>query len=115
MDGPRRQPCFGQWDTVYVEVSAQVARMPETKIAKLFENGTSQAVSLPAGFEFEGEEVFATRNDVTGDVVLSSRPGAAAWRVFYEMMESVEIPADFMAVRPMNAVAAERNVFGNDV
>jgi antitoxin VapB len=70
--------------------------MSKTKIAKLFENGTSQAVNLPAGFEFEGGEVFATRDDMTGDVVLSRRPGAATWRKFYKMMEFVEIPADFM-------------------
>jgi antitoxin VapB len=86
--------------------------MPETRIAKLFRNGASQAVRLPAEFRFDGDEVFATRDDVTGDVVLSSRPGAATWRVFYELMESVEIPADFMAARPMNAVPIERDVFG---
>ncbi len=89
--------------------------MPETRIAKLFRNGASQAVRLPAEFRFDGDEVFVTRDDVTGDVVLSSRPGAATWRVFYELMESVEVPADFMAARPMNAVPVERDVFGTDV
>ncbi len=89
--------------------------MPETRIAKLFRNGASQAVRLPAEFRFDSDQVFATRDDVTGDVVLSSRPGAATWRVFYELMGSVEIPADFMAGRPMNAVPVERDVFGADV
>jgi antitoxin VapB len=33
--------------------------MPETRIAKLFRNGASQAVRLPAEFRFDGDEVFA--------------------------------------------------------
>jgi antitoxin VapB len=89
--------------------------MPETRIAKLFRNGASQAVRLPAEFRFDGDEVFATRDDVTGDVVLSSRPGAATWQAFHELMGTFEIPADFMAARPMNAVPVERDVFGTDV
>src|SRR5260370_1403367 len=48
--------------------------MSETRIAKLFKNGSSQAVRLPAEFRFDGEEVYVTRDDVTGDVVLSNRP-----------------------------------------
>lgn len=50
--------------------------MIETRVAKQFKNGASQAVRLPAEFRFEGEEVFFTRDDATGDVVLSNRPGA---------------------------------------
>ena len=49
--------------------------MNETRVAKLFKNGASQAVRLPAGFRFEGDEVYVTRDDATGDVVLSNRPG----------------------------------------
>src|ERR1035438_7915482 len=39
-------------------------------------------------FPFDGEEVFATRDDVTGDVVLSDRPGARAWRNFFDALDS---------------------------
>jgi antitoxin VapB len=53
--------------------------MSETRLVKLFRNGASQAVRLPAEFRFEGEEVYATRDDATGDVLLSTRPGAAVW------------------------------------
>jgi antitoxin VapB len=86
--------------------------MPQTRIAKLFKNGSSQAVRLPAEFRFEGDEVYATRDEVTGDVVLSARPGAKAWRDFFEMMCSIEVPEDFMADRPMNVAPQERDVFG---
>jgi antitoxin VapB len=74
--------------------------MPTTRIAKLFRNGSSQAVRLPAEFRFDGDEVFATRDDVTGDVVLSTRPGAKTWGEFFQLMKSIEVPADFMAERP---------------
>ncbi len=39
--------------------------------AKLFKNGRSQAVRLPAEFRFEGEEVRIRRDPDTGDVILS--------------------------------------------
>jgi antitoxin VapB len=52
--------------------------MPETRTAKLFRNGASQAVRLPAEFRFDGKEVYATRDEATGDVVLSQRPGRTA-------------------------------------
>lgn len=42
--------------------------------AKLFRNGGSQAVRLPAEFRFEGvDEVRIWRDPLTGDVVLSAR------------------------------------------
>ena len=41
--------------------------------AKLFRNGRSQAVRLPAEFRFEGDEVLIRRDPVTGDVILSPR------------------------------------------
>jgi antitoxin VapB len=88
--------------------------MIETRIAKLFKNGASQAVRLPAGFRFEGNEVYVTRDDSTGDVVLSHRPGASAWRGFFELMDAVDLPADFMAERPLNVMPQERGIFDDD-
>ncbi|KAF0163138.1 MAG: SpoVT / AbrB-like protein [Rhodocyclaceae bacterium] len=41
--------------------------------AKLFKNGRSQAVRLPAEFRFEGDEVLIRRDPDTGDVILSPR------------------------------------------
>jgi antitoxin VapB len=87
------------------------AKMTETRIAKLFKNGASQAVRLPAEFRFEGDEVFATRDDETGDVVLSNRPEVKTWREFFELVHSAQAPAEFMAERPMNVLAKEGGVF----
>ena len=41
--------------------------------AKLFKNGRSQAVRLPAEFRFEGDEVLIRRDPVTGNIILSPR------------------------------------------
>jgi len=85
--------------------------MPETRIVKLFRNGNSQAVRLPADFRFEGDEIYATRDEVTGDVVLSNRPGSGIWRDFFDLMRSIDVPPDFMAERPLNVPPRERDLF----
>ena len=87
--------------------------MPQTRTAKLFRNGASQAVRLPAEFRFEGNEVYATRDEETGDVILSKRPGAQSWGEFFALMRTIDVPDDFMAERPMNAPPRERNLLGD--
>jgi antitoxin VapB len=83
--------------------------MIETRVAKLFKNGASQAVRLPAEFRFEGSEVYITRDDATGDVVLSNRPGAKTWHAFFALLHQVTVPADFMAERPLNSLPNDRD------
>ncbi|MHB8167155.1 MAG: antitoxin [Sulfuricella sp.] len=85
--------------------------MPETRIAKLFKNGASQAVRLPADFRFDGDEVYITRDETTGDVVLSTHPGAKVWKEFFDLMRSIDVPADFMAERPMNRLPQTCGIF----
>lgn len=63
--------------------------------AKLFMNGRSQAVRLPAAYRFEGEEVFIRRDPATGDVVLSSRPDS--WDGFFAVLEKGAVPEDFLS------------------
>lgn len=88
--------------------------MTETKVAKLFKNGSSQAVRLPAEFRFEGSEVYVMRDETTGDVILSRRPGAKVWGDFFAMMHSIDVPDQFMADRPMNQPPVERSVFDEE-
>lgn len=85
--------------------------MPQTKVVRLFKNGASQAVRLPAEFRFSGKTVFATHNAETGDVLLSTRPGANHWDEFFGRMRSIDVPEDFMAERPMNRIPSEKDVF----
>ena len=65
--------------------------------AKLFRNGRSQAVRLPADFRFPGTEVFVRRDPATGDVILSRRPDS--WQDFFDLTDSLDIPQDFMSRR----------------
>jgi antitoxin VapB len=80
--------------------------MPRT--AKLFRNGRSQAVRLPAEYRFEGSEVFVRRDPATGDVILSRRPDS--WKDFFELMEGIEVPENFLADRE-DAPPQKRRLF----
>lgn len=52
---------------------------------KLFQNGRSQAVRLPAAFRFDCEEVYIRRDPDTGNVVLSRKP--SDWKEFLTLRE----------------------------
>lgn len=45
--------------------------------AKIFMNGRSQAVRLPKDFRFEGDKVYISRDELTGNVILSAKPPKA--------------------------------------
>ena len=66
-------------------------------IAKLFMNGRSQAVRLPAEFRFDETEVYIRRDPVSGDVVISRGPGG--WDDFFELIKRLDVPQDFMIDR----------------
>lgn len=55
------------------------------RTVKLFKNGRSQAVRLPAEFRFEGKEVFIRKDEKTGDVILSRRP--ESWEEFFRLRD----------------------------
>lgn len=65
--------------------------MPQT--AKLFKNGRSQAVRLPAEYRFTTREVFIERQ---GDAVIL-RPKPQDWDEFFAHVSKV--PSDFLADR----------------
>jgi antitoxin VapB len=88
--------------------------MSKPRTAKLFKNGASQAVRLPAEFRFEGDEVYISRDERTGDVVLSTHPGARNWAEFFDLVQEMEVPEDFMSDRPMNAPPRSGGVFDED-
>jgi antitoxin VapB len=79
--------------------------MPATHAAKLFTDGL--VMRLPSGFHLEGDAVYATRDDATGNVTLSTRPGAKTWNELFEFMRTIDVPADFRADRPMSALPGE--------
>jgi antitoxin VapB len=66
-----------------------------SQTAKIFMNGRSQAVRLPAAFRFDVKEVYIRKDPATGDVILSRKP--ATWDGFFEALRGVEIPEDFLS------------------
>ncbi len=81
-----------------------------SKTAKLFVNGGSQAVRLPAEFRFKGSEVYIRRDQVSGEVILSPKPGSA-WNDFFALRGEAQAPADFLAQRPLNEPLPIRDPF----
>ena len=65
-----------------------------TQVAKLFKNGRSQAVRLPAAFRFDAKEVFIRRDEATGDVILSARPRSLDR--FFAALAEARAPHDFL-------------------
>lgn len=78
-------------------------------VAKLFLNGRSQAVRLPAAMRFDADEVFIRRDPATGDVVLSSRP--PTWDGFLAALAEASVPPDFLDEKERNQGAQPRDPF----
>jgi antitoxin VapB len=76
--------------------------------ARLFMNGRSQAVRLPAVFRFNSKEVYIRKDPVTGDVILSRKPGS--WDEFFTLLETIEVPEDYMNDRD-NELPPEHELF----
>ena len=73
------------------------------QVAKLFKNGRSQAVRLPAAFRFEGDEVYIRRDPMSGDVILSAKP--RSFDRMFAALADLKAPDDFLgpAERAQNA------------
>jgi antitoxin VapB len=83
-----------------------------TQTAKLFRNGRSQAVRLPAEFRFDGKEVYVER--VEGGVLLRAKPETVAdWLDgFYASTEP--FPDDFLLDREQTNAAQDREWFHHE-
>lgn len=79
-----------------------------TQSAKIFVNGRSQAVRLPAAYRFDCKEVYIRKDAKTGDVILSRRPGT--WDDFFALLKTADIPNHFMAHRE-DSLPQERDLF----
>ena len=84
-----------------------------SQAAKLFMNGRSQAVRLPAAFRFDTDEVYIRRDSVSGDVILSRKP--ANWDALARALEHAPAPADFLDAAERNQGFSGRDPFADDV
>ncbi|HEY1935641.1 MAG TPA: AbrB/MazE/SpoVT family DNA-binding domain-containing protein [Acetobacteraceae bacterium] len=80
-----------------------------SQTAKIFINGRSQAVRLPASYRFDTKEVFIRKDPETGDVILSRKP--ATWDDFFAALEATDIPAGFLDRTEREDVSQSRDPF----
>ena len=80
-----------------------------SQVAKLFTNGRSQAVRLPAAFRFDGQEVFIRQDPETGDVILSRKP--PNWDDFFSALKGADVPVDFLDDKERNQGFQDRDPF----
>ena len=69
--------------------------MTQTKKAKIFMSGRSQAVRIPAEFRFRTSEVSIRRDPASGDIVLSQGPGT--WAEVFAALDQAQVPEDFLS------------------
>ncbi|PHR64197.1 AbrB/MazE/SpoVT family DNA-binding domain-containing protein [Alcanivorax sp.] len=80
--------------------------------AKLFMNGRSQAVRLPARYRFDTDEVYIRRDPETGDIILSSKPNG--WSEFFAMLDKYSMPSDFLSDHNQGELPDKRGIDGID-
>jgi antitoxin VapB len=80
-----------------------------SEIAKIFTNGRSQAVRLPAAYRFDSKEVFIRQDAETGDVILSRRP--STWDGFFTALKAADVPADFLGPEDRKLPTQTRDPF----
>lgn len=67
------------------------------RTVKLFRNGRSQALRLPAEFRFDGSEVYIRKDPRSDDIILSRRPHS--WEELFDFIDKSSVPDEFLRVR----------------
>ena len=76
-----------------------------TKIAKVFQNGRSQAIRIPKDYRVESDEVYIEK---IGDTLIIKPKKEDKWDRFFESLDTVETK-DF--VREVQFPVQERELF----
>ncbi|MFT4114894.1 antitoxin [Silvibacterium sp.] len=79
--------------------------MSQLTKARVFMNGRSQHVTIPAEFRFRSAQVTVRRDPSTGDLILSEVPEIE--EIFAEL-DAAKIPADFMSDADRDRRPAEK-------
>ena len=67
--------------------------MVDSKKAKVFMTGGSQAVRIPAAYRFATNEVYILRDAQTGDLILSETPNS--WDDVFAALDQAWFPEGF--------------------
>jgi antitoxin VapB len=62
--------------------------MQNIEKARVFRNGRSQAVRIPAEYRFKTDEVYIRRNPSTGEVTLSETPWTPSLDEIYSKLDA---------------------------
>jgi antitoxin VapB len=62
--------------------------MAQMEKARVFMNGRSQAVRIPAEYRFASDQVYIRRNPQNGEVILSERPLGKSLREIFDMIDA---------------------------
>jgi antitoxin VapB len=81
----------------------------QTETARVFRNGRSQAVRIPAAFRFQSDEVYIERDSLTGVVRLSEKPFKLSAEEIFRRLDEAGT-ADFEMERDMSP-PVERDLF----
>jgi len=80
--------------------------------AKVFTNGNSQAVRLPKLFRLDASEVWISRDESTGDIILRPKPSEAERQAqLLELLALVDSNTDRTEFLPPRAPELPRNPF----
>ena len=79
------------------------------QLAKVFQNGRSQAVRLPAAFRFDAKEVYVRRDPASGDVILSRRPGD--WEGLFALIDLAKAEAAGFMRKRVDGPSQGRELF----
>jgi len=73
--------------------------MAEHDKARVFMNGRSQAVRIPAEYRFRSAEVYIRRNPQSGELILSERPPKPSLSEIFAMLDAAGGAEDLLEGR----------------
>ncbi|WGL99960.1 AbrB/MazE/SpoVT family DNA-binding domain-containing protein (plasmid) [Arsenophonus sp. aPb] len=81
------------------------------KMAKIFRNGSNQAVRLPVQFQFNTDRVYIRKND-KGDVILSKNKFYRNdWTEFLNILNQISLSDDFLDSKERKQDLTKRDPF----
>lgn len=83
--------------------------MPLVEKARVFRNGRSQAVRIPAEYRFKSDEVYIRHNPTTGELTLSEHPLKPSLEEIFAELDAAGA-ADFVIERDLSP-SPERDLF----